>query len=230
MTASKSKLKPRRLGNADYKRGLIVLAVLAIIAPLYWLGLPSLQAKFLPEAPGGESGPWLVRPITAVRYGAMAIMAAATMPFIIRPLRKVWDQEDKEMGSKYKPLHKRPWEFAAVAIKATALFVVYGAALVFYLFSWTLIEPDGIKQRLPWTTLNHSYDAIASLKTIPDGERSESLIQNGPWYSVRLTSGRTIPLSPANEGTTPEELQAMTQFIAKQSGQDWEKWEDSQRR
>jgi hypothetical protein len=68
---------------------------------------------------------------------------------------------------------------------------------------------------------------VASLTTIPDGERSESLRQNGPWYSIKLRSGRTIILSLDNEGTTPDELEAMATFVADRSGLSWVRRSDT---
>jgi hypothetical protein len=157
-------------------------------------------------------------------------MAAATVPLIIRPLRKVWAREDADLGSRYDPFHCVLALRVLFFVKGLLLLAVYAAALVFYLFSWTKVGPDGIEQRLPWATLNHTFGDILSLEMIPDGERSESLRQNGPCYSVTFKGGRYLSLSADNEGTTHEELRALTAYIADRSGLRWARRADARAR
>jgi hypothetical protein len=114
--------------------------------------------------------------------------------------------------------------------KGLLLLAVYATGLVFYLFSWTIVGPAGIEQRLPWTMLHHEYEDIVSLEMIPDGQRSESIRQNGPWYSIKFKSGRSITLSPDNEGITREELIAMSAYIADRAGRTWLRRSDARRR
>lgn len=220
--------RTRRFGRADAMRAVISLVLVAVFAGLYWIALPSLQARFLPDVPGGEDGPWIVRPILAMRFGAMAVMTAVTLPFAMRPLHRLWKQEDASRGTRLKPL--RPWTRLAVFIKGFLLLAIYGMALAFYLLSWLVISPEGIEQRLPWTTLRHSFDDIATLQTIPEGERSERLDENGPWYSIQLKSGRVITVGLSNEGVTLEELQAMTDLVSEKAGQEWQRRADSKPR
>ena len=92
---------------------------------------------------------------------------------------------------------------------------------MFYLLSWQTIGSDGIEEHLAWTTRHHSFQDIESLETIPDGERSDFLNEDGPWYSVKLQSGRDITWSLENEGITKDELTAMAAFIANRSGLAW---------
>ena len=219
--------KSRNFSWADAKRSFICMVILAVVGTCYCLVLPAIQSLFIPSAAGGRTGPWVIRPILALRFGAMAVMAAATIPVMMKPLRKRWEREDIERGTRYDPFFGRSVNRVLLFIKGFLLLLVYASALIFYLFSWTIIGTDGIKQRLPWGTLRHSFQDIASLETIPDGWRSESLVQNGPWFSINLRSGRTITLSDDNEGITPEELAGVTSFIASRSGLDWVRRRDA---
>jgi hypothetical protein len=193
----------------------------------YWFALPAIQSLIIPNALGGRIGPWVVRPILAFHFGAMAVMAAVALPLIGRPIEKLWAREDAALGTRYDPFHGRRVKRGLFFVKAFLLLVIYASALVFYLLSWTKIGPDGIEEHLPWTTLTLSFQDIVSLETIPEGERSESITQNGPWYSIRFKSGRSISLSDDNEGTTPDELRAMTTYIADRSGLRWTRRSDA---
>lgn len=217
----------RGFSRSDARRAFTGIAMLAIVAAGYWFILPAVQSLIIPAAPGGGMGPWVVRPILALHFGAAAVMAVLTLPFIMRPLQKVWAREDAASGSRYDPFHARRAERAALFVKGFLLLAVYAIALVFYLFSWTRIGPDGIEQRLPWTTQNHPFQDIVSLETIPDGERSDSLTQNGPWYSIRFGSGRPVTFSRDNEGISRDELRAMTDYIAGRSGLIWVRRKDA---
>ena len=101
---------------------------------------------------------------------------------------------------------------------------------MFYLLSWETVGPDGIEQHLPWTTLHHSFQDVSALETIPNSERSDALKQNGPWYSVKLRSGRSITWSLDNEGMTHDELTAMATFVARRSGLAWARRSDARAR
>jgi hypothetical protein len=166
----------------------------------------------------------------AFHFGAVAVLACVTLPVLVGPLRRAWEREDAALGTRYDPLHGRPVKRGLIVGKALLLLLVYAAALLFYLLSWTTIGPDGIQQRLPWGTLTHSFQDIASLEMIPEGQRSDSLRQNGPWYDITLRSGRSIALSSDNEGTTPDELAAMTAFVAERSGLAWARRSDARPR
>jgi hypothetical protein len=154
-------------------------------------------------------------------------MASVTLPLLTRPFARVWANEDAALGTRYDPFHGKRAKRAALVFKGWLLFVVYAASLVFYLFSWETIGPDGIEEHLPWATFNHSFQDIESLETIPDGERSDSIKQNGPWYSIKLKSGRFITISDENEGSTPDELAAMAALVADRSGLAWGRKSDA---
>ena len=220
----------RGFTSVDATRAFISIVILAIVSVGYWFTLPALQSLLIPSATGGRSGPWVLRPTLASHYCAVVALAAATFPLITRPLWRVWSREDAASGTRYDPFQGRPVKRVFLVVKALLLGVVYAAGLLFYLLSWEVIGPDGIEQRLPWTTLNHSFQDISSLETIPAGERSESISRNGPWYSISFKSGRSITLSDDNEGTTVEELNAMTAFLADRSGRVWVRRSDSRRR
>jgi hypothetical protein len=214
-------LTPRSFSSADAKRTFLLFATLAAVGGAYWFLLPGIQTLFIPSAPGGVVGPWVIRPIVAIHAGAAAVMACVTVPLILGPLQRRWQHEDAALGTRYNPLHDRPLARAGYTVKGWLLVVIYAFALVFYLFSWTTIGPDGIEERVPWTTRTRSFQNIKSLETIPVGQRSDSIAQPGPWYSMNFRSGGSLTLSLDNEGTTPEELTAITSLIAKQSGLAW---------
>jgi hypothetical protein len=221
---------PRSSSSIDAWRVFMTAPILAVVGVCYWFILPVIQSLIIPNAPGGENGPWVVRPILAFHFGAMAVMSAATLPVVLQLLRKACGSKDAALGAQYDPLHGRPLIRGLLFFKAFLLFAVYASALVFYLFSWKMIGPDGIEEHLPWTTRKHSFQDIVSLETIPDGERSESIRQDGPWYSIKFKNGPPITLSEDNEACTHDELLAMTTYIADRSGLKWERKSDAQKR
>ena len=220
----------RNFSRSDGKRAGISIAILVVVGACYWFMLPGIQSQIIPDAPGGTNGPWVLRPILAFHFGAVAVMACVTVPLIAGPLKRKWKHEDAASGSRYDPFAGRPVRRAIFVFKGAVLLIVYAAALMFYLLSWETMGPGGIEQHLPWTTLHHSFQDIASLETIPDGERSDSLKQNGPWYSIRLRNGRSITWSLDNEGITQDELTAITTFVAQRSGLAWARRSDTRAR
>jgi hypothetical protein len=208
----------RNFSRADAKRAFINIAILAIVGGCYWFLLPAIQSLIIPHAAGARTGPWVLRPIFAFHFGAVAVMTCVTFPIIVGPLRRMWEREDAALGTRYDPFSGRPLKRVAFVCWGFLLLLVYASALMFYLFSWTIIGPEGIEERLPWGRLNHSFQGIESLETIPAGEWSSSIKQGGPWYSIKLRSGRSITLSDDNESITPDELTAMTSFVANRSG------------
>jgi hypothetical protein len=215
---------PRRSSSIDAWRAVLIVPIFLVAAVCYWFILPVIQWLIIPNAPGGGNGPWVVRPIVAFHFGAMVVLSAVTLPLITR-LLKVW-RRDPALGTQ----HDRSLIRVPLIAKGLLLLAVYAIGLVFYLFSWNMIGPDGIEEHLPWTTRKHSFQDIVSLETIPDGERSESIHQDGPWYSIKFKSGPSITLSPDNEGSTDDELRAMATYIADRSGLTWERRSDAQKR
>ena len=211
----------REFSSTDGKRGIVGAAILLGAVACYWLVLPVIQSMIIPRAAGGADGTWVVRPEGPLRVCAAAVMACVTVPFLARPLKRKWANEDAVSGSRYDPLAGRPVKRALFVLKAIVLLIVWGAGLMLYLFSWETIGPNGIEQHLPWTTLRHSFGDIASLETIPEGRRSDTLGKDGPWYAVRLRSGRSMTWSLDNEGMTRDELTAVTTFVAQRSGLEW---------
>jgi hypothetical protein len=214
-------LPSRSFGKTDTGRAFRMFGLVAVVGVCCWFMLPALQWLVRPRAPGGANGPWVVRPITAIHFGAMAVMTSVTVPILAGPLRRRWEREDAALGTRHDPFGGWSGLRAAFYLKGFLLLLIYGAALAFYLFSWTVIGPDDITQRLPWTTLHHSFADIVSLETIPDGQRSDALSQNGPWFSINLRDGRSITLSDDNEGMTREDLAAVTAFLVKRAGRAW---------
>ena len=227
MSTTGSSGNRRAFSSLDAKRAFIGVAILITAGVCYWVLLPVIQSLIIPNSPGGKSGPWVVRPILAFHYGAVVVMSAVTLSIAMRPLQRVWKRQDAILGTRYDPLHGRSVRHVFLLVKSFLLLALYASALVFFLFSWVSIGPDGIIQRLPWTELNHSFEDIVSLETIPDGQRSESNKQNGPWYSIKFKSGHSIHLSDANEGMTRADLQAMTTYISDHTGIAWAKSDDA---
>jgi hypothetical protein len=216
----------RNFSRVDARRAFSFLGTLVFVGAGYWFILPALQSQIIPNAPGGAAGPWVVRPILAFHAGAAAVLACLTVPLILGPVQKQWKREDAALSTRYDPFRGQPAARAAIMIKGGLLFLIYGCAFAFYLFSWTIIGPDGVEERLPWGKRKHAFQDINSLEAIPDGQRSDSIAQNGPWYSLTFQRGGSITLSHDNEGTTPAELTAMTSHIAKRSGLVWRRRAD----
>lgn len=220
----------RNFSRTDGKRAIIGIVIFVIVGVCYWFMLPGIQSKIIPHVASGPSGPWVLRPPLPFHFGAMAVMTSVTVPLVAGPLRRRWKHEDAALGSRYDPFAGRPVKRALFVLGGTLLLILYASALMFYLLSWEIVGPDGIEQHLPWGTLHHSFQDIASLEAIPAGQRSDSLKQDGPWYSIKLRSGRSITWSLDNEGTTQDELTAMTTFVAQRSGLAWETRSDARAR
>lgn len=203
---------------------------MGITGGFYWMVLPVMQSLIIPRATGGSSGPWVIRPILAFRFGAAAVLTCVTLPVVMWTLQRVWRREDGSSGPEANPLRGRSIGRGLLLLKGLILTLLYALGLIFYLSSWTRVGPAGIEQRLPWGVLEHPFSAIASLETIPAGWRSDVLVQNGPWYSIRLRSGRVVTLSTDNEGTTRVELVQIAEFISQRSGVEWEIRGDAHRR
>lgn len=199
----------------------------AFVGACNWLLLPVIQSLIIPKAPGGANGPWVIRPILAFHFGAMAVMTAVSLPMLLAPLQRRWKRDDTAAGTRYDPFPNRPLKRIPIIVAGLLLLLVYGAGLLFYLFSWTTIGPEGIVERLPWGTRHRAFQDIESLETIPDGMRSDALKKNGPWYRIKLRSGRIIDLSLDNEGLTSEDLTAVTAFVAARSRVAWARRTDA---
>ena len=217
----------RDFSRVDGVRAFIFLSCLVGVGVCYWFLLPAIQSLLLPQNPGGLKGPWVIRPILAFHAGAMAVMTCVTLPFILQPLKKKFEREDAALGTQYNPFRGSPIGYALIFLKGGLLLLIYAAALMFYLFSWTVIGSDGIEQRLPWAERNYSFQDIEALEKIPDGERSDSLAKNGPWYSIEFRDGSHMTLSLDNEGITSDELNTIAQFLADRSGLRWKKRSDA---
>lgn len=220
----------RNFSRVDGKRAIIIIAIFVGVGVGYWFMLPGIQSTIIPHVTSGPSGPWVLRPILASHFCAMGVMTSVTVPLIMVPLKRKWKREDAALGSRYDPFAGRPVERARFVFRGALLLIVYATALIFYLLSWETVGPDGIEQHMPWGTLHHSFQDVVSLETIPDGERSESLKQNGPWYSITLRSGRSITWSLDNEGTTQDELTAIATFVSQRSGLAWATRSDARAR
>jgi hypothetical protein len=68
------------------------------------------------------------------------------------------------------------------------------------------------------------------IEIIPEGERSDVLRQDGPWFEIRFRNGRHLTLSDDNEGCTPDEVNSIAAYIADRSFVPLKKRKDSQPR
>jgi hypothetical protein len=218
-------LKLRGYSWIDACRSGIVLTFALVLGVISFFTLPIVQSLTLPTAPCGTSGPWVVRTIIAVRFGATAGLCCLTGPLTTLAFRRVWARADARMGTRYDPfVGKQPGRIVLFALGCLLLLAIYTLSIPAYLFSWTAIGPSGIEDHRPWpwTTRHYSFNDIASLENIPRGEKSKVMTsRDGPWYSITMTDGRTIELCDSCEGTTHEELAAIADFIAKQTGLKW---------
>lgn len=196
-------------------------SVIAGLAGFNWLLLESVQLLIIPTAPGGAAGPWVLRPIAAFHFGAMAITTVLSLPLVLLPLQRQWRRDDVVAGTQYDPLRNQPMKRTRIMIAGFALLIVYSMSVLFYLFSWTTIGPPGITTYLSWGSENYVFDDVQSLESIPDGMRSDQLVRNGPWYKITLRGGREVELSLDNEGLTAGNLKAITTFVADQSERVW---------
>ena len=213
------------LGRMLVTFGLMV----AFFAASFFL-LPLIQSWILPKAPGGISGPWIVRPIIASHFCACAIITAVSAAVVLRPIARRWRAADAERGIQFDPFNGRPAAKIALYTKGILLLMIYGFSLVAYLLSWTAVGPEGIEEHLPWGTRKYSYHRIVALQSIPRGFRSDAPVKNGPWNCVKFDDGREVTLSHDNEGLTPAELDSIAAFIADRAGHHWDVREDARQR
>lgn len=122
---------PRDFSKTDGERAFVAVALLTAVGACYWFGLPFVQSLLVPRAPGGRTGPWVLRPILAFHFGAVAVMASVTVPVLIRSLNKTWMREDAAAGTRYDPFHGRPVKRFLFNVKGGLLLLVYAASLFF---------------------------------------------------------------------------------------------------
>jgi hypothetical protein len=139
----------------------------------------------------------------------------------MKRLAKRWKAKDAAAGTRYDPFRNRPFGKLGPMVAGGALAFVYASALAFYLFSWTVVSPAGIEDRLPWGRRNHAFDQIASLEVIPDGMHSNELARYGPLHTVTFADGRKFTFGDENEGCSKAEVSTIAKFIAERSKQTW---------
>jgi hypothetical protein len=228
-TPSRMPERIRQFKLRDGARMLGFLSALAAIFAASFFILPELQGLLVPAAPGGQMGPWVIRPILALHFGACGVAAAALTPLATAPLRRRWRAQDAAEGTRFDLFHNRPAARVVLYIKGTLLVGIYLISLVFYLLSWTVIGPDGVDEHLPWGVRHHALSSIASLTVIPDGFHVDSLAKNGPWYEVGFEEGRRVTFGEDNEGISKPELAAAAEFLASRSGRAWQIARDAHR-
>src|SRR5262245_22917499 len=108
MADTENSITPRGFSRTDAWRAFVNIAIMGVVGVCYWFMLPAIQSWIIPDAVGGRTGPWVLRPILAFHFGAVAVMACVTVPFIVWPLRRRWEREDAALGTRYDPLYGRP--------------------------------------------------------------------------------------------------------------------------
>ena len=216
MNSSGNQSTPRKLGRTDAKRGAVSVAILALVFVVWYFLLPLIQGAIVPSLPGGTTGPWVIRPILAFRFGASAIASVASVAFLTQRLRNRWKAEDAAIGTHYEPYSGFAGK-AAYTIKGVLLMIIYAGSMLFYLLSWDIVGPAGIELHHPWGQRKYSFNEVESIETIANGMRSDKLAQNGPWYSVKFSDGYHFTFSKDNERCSEAELSDMATFIAAQS-------------
>ena len=216
MNLSVNQSTPRKLSRIDAKRGAVSVIILALVFIVWYFLLPLIQGAIVPKLPGGTMGPWVIRPIIALRFGASAIASVASIPLLTKRVRRRWKAEDAALGTHYEPYSGFAGK-AAYTIKGVLLMIIYAASMLFYLLSWDTVGPSGIELHHPWGQRKYSFSDVESIETIASGMRSDKLAQNGPWYSVELSDGYHFIFSHDNEGCSERELSDMATFIAAQS-------------
>jgi hypothetical protein len=214
-------LAPRKFKPTDAGRGAIVLVLLAVVFATWFFLLPWIQAAILPTAPGGSTGPWVIRPIVAVHFCACAILSAVTLPLLMTRLRIRWNAADAAAGTRFDPFRNRLGGKVGIFVAGGALLLIYAAALLLYLRCWDEVGPAGIQGRMPWGRKCHSFDQITSLKMIPSGMHSDGVARDGPWRRVVFVDGHTFIFGHENEGCSEAEVSAIARFIAERSGHAW---------
>ncbi len=198
----------RRFNLVDARRTVMMFILMGVFYAASYYLLPWIQALILPRAPGGAMGPWVVRPAWVLRVFAAVILSVAPLPLLIMRFRRRWDAEDAAAGTQYDPFAGRPGWKVRIFVRSGLLALIYGIGLPFYLFSWTVVGPAGIDQRLPWGHRNRSFDKIKSLELTP-------------WHKVVFVDGPSFTFGENNEGCSQADVSAMESLIAERSGQKW---------
>lgn len=219
---------PTSTGEESWEKFVLMfslLAMVSILAPVYWKLLPAVQSRILPRATGGANGPWVVRPDLGHHIMGVAVLTLVTVFVLLVPLSRLLRRPDARSSTREGPSHGQPVRNAVRMprmLKAAFLLLVYCLSFMLYFFSWTTVGPNGIEERLPWRTRHHSFQEVESLESIPDGMRSDALEANGPWLRLNFRGGTHLDFSLDNEGMRPEELNAIKTYAAARSGLPWE--------
>lgn len=213
---------PRKFSRVDAGRTAITLIMFAVVFAAWYFLLPLIQSAIVPRAPGGATGPWVIRPILAARFCASGITSAVSAPFVFKRFGARWRAADAAAGTRYDPYRARPVAKALFMLKGVVLAMIYASALLFYLFSWTTVGQDGIEDRWLWRRSFYAFDQIASLRSIPSGMRSEESGHEGPWYRVEFADHRSVTFGRENEGCSDADLNAVATFLAQRSGESWQ--------
>lgn len=223
-------LELREFSSVDAKRAGIMLAIFLALGIISWFMLSGIQSLLVPSADGGSAGSWVIRPIRAFHFAASAVMAIPLLLLIDSWLQRRWAQEDLALGSRYRPYHGQHRLRSRVVTKGIALLLIYVTGLVLYLSSWSVVAADGIETQLPWGKNRYTFQEIVALEVIPENYRSDSITQNGPWYSIKFKNGGHLTVSYDNEGSTKSNMAEMANFIAERSGRSWKQRTDARPR
>ncbi len=220
-------LPTRGFRSIDLDRMAICLILLVVSMAGSFFLLEWIQGLILPSFPGGQEGPWLIRPVLALHFSACAIMSAVLVPVLTINMRRRWKAQDIAAGSKHDPYVNRPWFKLPFMTLGLFYACLYGFGATLYLYSWQIVGPEGIESQSPRGHRNYTFNQILWLETIPAGMRSKSLKKDGPWYQVQFTDGHKISFGPENEGSSAAEQTTIAAYIAEQSKTKWRVYGDA---
>jgi hypothetical protein len=216
-------------GMNETARTAIILAVVVASFPAWYFLLPCIQSVLIPSMPGGNAGPWIVRPAHIMHLLGSGFLAISMWPLVSLLLPRAPAQPAATREARFDPFADRPNLKAEIWVKSIAMLLIYAAMVPLYLYSWNAVTADGMERQSPLGRTTHTFAEIKSLETIPAGMHSRKLRKDGPWYRVNFTDGREFTFAPGNEGTTDAEQSAMARFISQHSGQRWQTVSDTQR-
>lgn len=211
----------RSLHRVDFIRGGIVFVAVTLLFIACFLALPSIQKRVSPAVPGGAMGPWLIRPEWTFRIGVSALVSALSIPLLMRPLHRLWIEQDAALGGSHNPLGGPPGKRLGIYLRAGLTAVACAISLFAYFGTWVIIGPDYLEHRLFWRVTKFHYGYVRALE-IPDIRRSNLFIgEEGASYKIQLTTGQVIFIGMDNEGMTRDELAAIGAFLEGKTKKKW---------
>lgn len=191
----------------------IVLGALGALFGALWLALPVVRGWMLPEASTASGLLWVIGPPRALRFGACAVLAALTLPLLLRPLGRRWAAEDQR--ARPAPAVERHVGRTALLIRGGLLFVVYAVCGAFYFVSHGEVRDGSIAFHSVLGTRAYGYAQIVSLEhQAPEGGQPDR-------YAIRFDDERWGYFDADCEGVDDGAARAIAAHVARRAGQVW---------